>query len=272
MAVQVQAAAGRAPRHLLGLDGLSEADFGALLDLAAVMKRHPLAWRTTLEGRAIACLFEQPSTRSRASLHVAIHRLGALPVTVVPAELEEGDALAEIARVLSSYCDAIAVRTPRHRDLLELAEHASVPVVNALTDREHPCRALADCLTLRSRFGGLRGLPVAYLGGRAAVGYSLVEAAMLSGIELRVAAPARLRLDPELLARAGQTVRICDTDDEAIDGAVAVYADDRHRELASLAAPRAVLMTARALPEQAANLLGIHAAMLRVLVTGDWEI
>src|SRR5919197_2452164 len=142
MAAHVQPAAGSAsaaaPRHLLGLDALSEADFGALLDLAAVMKRHPLAWRTTLEGRAIACLFEQPSTRSRASLQVAIHRLGALPVMLAPRELGGGDSLAETARVLSSYCDAIAVRTPRHRDLLELAEHASVPVLNALTDREHP--------------------------------------------------------------------------------------------------------------------------------------
>jgi len=253
-----------APRHLLGLDGLSAADFAALLDLAAVMRRHPLAWRETLEGRAVACLFEQPSTRSRTSLHVAIHRLGAIPVTVAP-----GDGLAETARVLSAYCDAIAVRTPRHRDLLELAEHASVPVVNALTDREHPCRALADCLTLRDRFGGLRGLPVAYLGGREAVGYSLVEAAMLAGMELRVAAPARLRLDPELLERAGRTVRICATEDEAVEGAAGVYADAGAP--LSQAAPRAVVMTARGLAEQDANLLGVHQAMLRGLVTGVWE-
>jgi ornithine carbamoyltransferase len=257
-----------APRHLLGLDGLSEARFGALLDLAAVMRRHPLAWRETLEGQAIACLFARPSMRSRASVQVAIQRLGALPLLVAPAN---GEPLAETARVLSAYCDAIAFRTERHRDLLELAEHASVPVVNALTDREHPCRALADCLTLRERFGGLRGLPVAYLGGREAVGHSLIGAAMLVGIELRIAAPARLRLDPELLARAGRAVRICETEAEAIDGADAVYAEDRHEDLLAQAAPRALLMTPRALPEQAANLLGIHQAMLRALVTGDWE-
>jgi ornithine carbamoyltransferase len=197
------------------------------------------------------------------------------------ADLRQGDSLADTARALSSYCDAIAVRTPRHRDLLELTEHASVPVLNALTDREHPCRALADCLTLRDRFGDLRGLPVAYLGGREAVAYSLIEAAMLAHIELRIAAPPLLRPDPELIARAGQTVRICDTPREAVSGAVAVYAapSELSGELLLLAAPRAVLMTARGrevevdvLDEQVANLVGVHQAVLRTLVTGEWEI
>jgi ornithine carbamoyltransferase len=156
-----------------------------------------------------------------------------------------------------------------------------VPVVNVLTDREYPCRAIADCLTLRDRFGDLRGLPVAYLGGREAVAYSLVEAAMLARIELRIAAPPLLRPDPELLARAGQAVRICDTPREAVSGAVAVYAapSEPSGELLSLAAPRAVLMTARGrevevdvLDEQVANLVGVHQAVLRTLVTGEWEI
>jgi len=115
----------------LGIDDLSAGEFDALLDLAGVMKRHPLAWRSALEGRAVACLFEAPSTRSRVSLEVAVNRLGALPVVLQPTELRlgQGDSIADTARVLSSYCDAIAVRTDRHRDLLELAEHASVPVI-----------------------------------------------------------------------------------------------------------------------------------------------
>jgi ornithine carbamoyltransferase len=273
------------PSHLLGLDGLSEAGFGALLDLAAVMKRHALAWRSALKGRAIACLFEQPSTRTRVSLEVAIHRLGALPVMLRPEELRlaDVDSLAQTARLLSSYCDAIAVRTPRHRDLLELAEHTSVPVLNAGTDREHPCRVLADCLTLRERFGDLRGLPIAYLGDRDAVADSLIEAAILSRIELRIAAPPALLPDPGLLARAGQTVRICETPSEAVRDAVAVYAANPPRELLSLAAPGAVLMTARGPAphtdvlgdpgsQHDAGLLGIHQAVLRGLVTGDWEV
>jgi ornithine carbamoyltransferase len=120
--------------------------------------------------------------------------------------------------VLSSYCDAVTVRTDRHRDLLEFSDHASVPVINALTDREYPCRALADCLTLRERFGSLRGLEIAYLGPSDPVCCSLIEAATLAGITVRLAAPPALQPDPALLARAGSSVRVCDTPREAVTG------------------------------------------------------
>jgi ornithine carbamoyltransferase len=246
MATTLQPEAPAGPSHLLGLGALAPDRFTALLDLAAVMKRHPLAWRSALDGRAISCLFEQPSTRGRVSLEVAINRLGAFPVMLQLAD----DTLAETAHVLSSYCDAIAVRTPRHRDLLELAEHASVPVLNARTDREHPSRALADCLTLRDRFGDLRGLQIAYAGDCEALAYSLIEAAMLSGIVLRLAAPLP---DPALLDRAGEAVSIYETPREAASGADAV-----------LGAPPT--------PEQVANLLPVEQAILRALVTGDWEL
>ena len=288
-------------RNLLGIDDLSTWELSALLDMAAVMKRHPLAWRSALEGRAVACVFEGPSTRSRVSLEVAVHRLGALPVVLQPDQLrlDEGDSIAETAYAFSSYCDAIAVRTHRHRDLLELVEHASVPVINALTDREYPCRALADCLTLRDRFGDLHGLRLAYVGDSEAVAYSLIEAAMLTGIEVRIAAPPALLPDPALLTRAGETVRVCETPREAVTGAAAVYAaawrgemPEAYRvtpELMSLAAPRGVFMHAigtaherevhrevldgprSVIAEQAANLLPVEQAVLRALVTGDWE-
>lgn len=233
-----------APAHLLGLDALPADRFAALLDLAAVMKRHPLAWRSALDGRAIACVFEQPSNRSRVSLEVAVHRLGALPVLVPMLD----EPLAETASELSSFCEAIAVRTPRHRDLLELAEHASVPVVNLGTDREHPCQALADCLMLRERFGDLRGLDVAYVGGDEAVANSLIEAAELSGMVLRL--PAALA-DPALLGRAGQTVQLHETPESAAAGASAVVDEA---------------------PEQVADRLPIQQAVLRTIVTGDWEV
>jgi ornithine carbamoyltransferase len=250
MAVATWPEAPAAPRHLLGLDALPADGLAALLDMASVMKRHPLAWRSTLDGRVIACVFEQPSTRSRVSLAVAVHRLGALPVMLETAGLQSGT-LADAARTLSACCDAIVLRTPRHRDLLELAEHASVPVVNARTDREHPCRALAACLMLRERFGDLRGLPVAYLGGSPAVGYSLIEAAILAGLELRVVSPLP---DPALVERAGQTVRVCDTPREAAHGAAAVLDGDGD-------------VTA----DHVADLMSVQQAVLRALVTGDWE-
>jgi ornithine carbamoyltransferase len=290
------------PRHFLGVGDLSADRFTALLDLAAVMKRHPLAWRTALEGRAIACYFEQRSTRSRVSFEVAINRLGALPVMLRQDELQldRGEPIADTARVLSAYCDAIAVRIPAHRDVLELAEHASVPVINALSDREHPCQALADCLTLRDRFGDLRGLEVAYVGDCTGVARSLIGAAMATGIHLRIAAPRTLLADPALLARAGTTVHICDDPREAVAGAQAVYTsawrgevDASYRvtsELIELAAPRAVFL--HSLParrgcevdtevldgptavvwRQVANLVAVEQALVRALVTGDWEV
>jgi ornithine carbamoyltransferase len=249
--------------HLLGVGDLSAQDFAALLDLASVMKRHPLAWRDALEARAVACLFEQRSSRSRVSLEVAINRLGGCAVVLDADELElgSGDSMADTARVLSAYCDAIAVRTHWHRDVLELAEHSSVPVINALSESEHPCRALADCLTLRDRFGELRGLQVAHVGASTALTRSLIAAAMLSGIQLRVAAaPAELP-DPALLARAGASVQICDDPRDAVAGAHAVYTG-----------PTLMVQSRSLEAERTANLLPITQAVLRALVTGEWEV
>ncbi|MDA0181942.1 ornithine carbamoyltransferase [Solirubrobacter phytolaccae] len=259
------------PRSLLGIEDLAADELHALLDLAALMKRHPLAWRGALEGRAVACLFERPWTRGRVSLEVAVHRLGALPVV-----LERSGGIEETARLLSSYCDAIAIRTDHHRDLLDLAAHATVPVINALTDAAHPCRALADCLTLRERFGELAGLEVAYVGGREPAMHSLIEAAIRTGMTVHVAAPEALLPDPALLARAGTAVRVCESAREAVTDVVAVYAAAARSdlpsafsvtpELLSYAAPRAVMVDA------SPDLLPVEQAVLRVLVTGDWEI
>src|SRR3954452_24873723 len=170
--------------HLLRVADLNPSQIDALLALAAVMKRHPLAWRGCLEGRSIACLFANPSTGTRVSFEAAINRLGALPIMLRPDEvqLERGEPIADTARVLSCYCDAIVVRTRAQRDVRELADHASVPVVNALTDDHHPCQALADCLTLRERFGSLDGLTMAYIGDGTNVATSLIEAAALTGM------------------------------------------------------------------------------------------
>lgn len=259
------------PRCLLGIDDLSVSEFHALLDLAAMMKRHPLAWRNALDGRAVACLLEQPSTRGRVSLEVAVHRLGAHPVV-----LERGASPRETAHALSSYCDAIAVRTSRHRDVLDLAASASIPVINALTDLEHPCRALADCLLLRERFGELPGMQIAYVGAREPAMHSLIEAAALAGITVRVAAPEALLPDPALLARAGDAVRVCESPREAVSGVVAVYAARPRRDvpdtyavtpaLLAFAAPGAVVM------DPTPDMLPVEQAVLRALVTGDWEV
>ncbi len=268
----------------------------ALLALAAVMKRHPLAWRDALEGRAIACIYGGPSTRSRVSIQVAVHRLGALPVMLSPEDMQlgRGEAATDTARVLSAYCDAIATHTVERRDMLDLADFASVPVIDA-----RACQPVADCLALQTRFGELHGLPIAYVGCCGDVAHGLIEAAVLSGMELRVAAPPGGLADAAVLFRAGRSVRAVDDPRVAVDGALAVYTDaspqidDAYRvtaRLMALAAPDAVFMhplpahrgleveagvidgPASMVWEQAANLLPVEQALLRALVTGEWEV
>lgn len=299
-------------RHVLRVSDLDARQFDALLDLSAAMKRHPLAWRRALEGGAVACWFAKPSTRTRVSFEAAINRLGGLPIMLRPDELQlgRGEPTADTARWLSSYCEAIVVRTFAQHDVRELADHASVPVINALTDDHHPCQALADCLTLRERFGPLKGLPVAYVGDGNNVAHSLIEAAALTGIELRVATPAGCRPDPAICARAGQALGLFDRAVDAVQGAAAVYTDvwastgaadgaaARRQALEDFRVTPALMAAARAdaiflhrLPaqrgeevdaavidgpqsavfDQAANRLPTEQALLYALVTGDWE-
>jgi ornithine carbamoyltransferase len=298
---------------LLRVSDLDAAQFDALLDLAAAMKRHPFAWHGALAGRSVACYFAKPSTRTRVSFEAAINRLGALPIMLRPDELQlgRGEPIADTARALSSYCEAIVVRTFAQREVRELADHASVPVINALTDEHHPCQAFADCLTLREHFGSLRGLPVAYVGDGNNVAHSLIEAAALTGMDLRVATPPGFQPDPMILAAAGHSVRPLSDPREAVAGARAVYTDvwvsmgeeagaERRRQLLAdyqvtpqlmrlasrdavflhcLPAHRgeevdaAVIDGARSLVwHQAANRLPTEQALLRVLVTGEWEV
>ena len=279
-------------RDLLQVADLNADQFAALLNLAEKMKRHPLAWRGALDGHSVACYFAKPSTRTRVSFEAAIFRLGGLPIMLRPDELQlgRGEPIADTARVLSSYCDAIVVRTFAQAVVVELAEHASVPVVNALTDEHHPCQALADCLTLQEHFGDLEGLPVAYVGDDNNVSTSLDEAAELTGMDLRIAAPPDDPREAVAGARAVYTdvwVSMGQSDTQARRARLEPYRVTP--ELMALAAPDAVFM--HCLPahrgeevettvidgprsvvwQQAANRLPTEQALLHVLVTGDWE-
>src|SRR5918997_7016733 len=151
------------PSDLLRIADLTAAQLNALLDLADEMKDGPTWWTAARHGPAIALLFDKPSTRTRVSFEVAAHRLGMLPIMLRPDELQlgRGEPLADTARVLSGYTAAIVVRTFAQATLEALADAASIPVVNALTDEHHPCQALADLLTLRRHFGSLAGLRLA---------------------------------------------------------------------------------------------------------------
>ena len=175
------------------------------------MKEDPTGWHDALAGTSVACYFSKPSTRTRISFEAAVHRLGGLPIMLRPDELQlgRGEPIADTARVMSSYCAAIVIRTFAQSDVEEMAAAASVPVINALTDDHHPCQALADLLTLRERFGDLDGLPVAYVGDGNNVAHSLIEAGALTGhrpaARLPGGLPARRRRSRARRHRARRT-------------------------------------------------------------------
>ncbi|MSQ30660.1 MAG: ornithine carbamoyltransferase [Dehalococcoidia bacterium] len=182
---------------------LSPAELSGLLDLALGMKRDGAS--PVLAGQTLALVFEKPSLRTRTSFEMAMHRLGgrALYLSDHEALIREREPVKDVARVLSRMVQGIAARTYDQATIEELARYASVPVVNALSDDEHPCQALADLLTLRERFGALRGLRVAYIGDGNNVARSLAYACVLAGIDLVIAAPAGYELPPDTIARAG---------------------------------------------------------------------
>ncbi|MGC0416058.1 ornithine carbamoyltransferase [Embleya sp. AB8] len=203
------AAHGRMPDNLLRVADLDPTALALMLELSAAMKAEPLGWRAGLAGGAIGCIFEKPSTRTRVSLAVAAHRLGmtAVSLTREDMQLGHGETWADTARVLSSYLDAITVRTFEHRTVEQLAEVAAVPVINALSNDHHPCQSLADLLTLTEHFGALPGLTAAFIGdARGNTCNSFLEACAATGMHLVVASPASYDPDPELLASARRTV------------------------------------------------------------------
>jgi ornithine carbamoyltransferase len=222
------------PSDLLRIADLTATQLNALLDFADEMKDGPIWWTAARHGTAVACLFDKPSTRTRVSFEVAAHRLGMLPITLRRDELQlgRGEPLADTARVLSSYTAAIVVRTFAQATLEELADAASIPVLNALTDDHHPCQALADLLTLRRHYGYLEGIRLAYVGDGNNVAHSLMEAGALSGMHVTVATrrgygphPDVTQTAMELAGWHGGSINLMHDPRSAVADADAVYTD-----------------------------------------------
>ena len=198
-------------------------ELGKLLDRAQELKagRKERLGSEELTGRSIALVFEKPSTRTRISFEVAVAELGATPIVLRGDELQlsRGESVADTARVLSRYVDAIVIRSGSHDAVAELASTSEVPVVNALTPLHHPCQALADLLTLRERFGDLQGLRLAYVGDGNNVARSLAIAGELAQVEVVIAAPAGYQLEE------GHGAKLTDDPRDAVSGADAIYTD-----------------------------------------------
>ena len=222
------------PKDFLRVADLTPQQLERLLDLAAQMEDEPDGWVDALRGRSVACYFAKPSTRTRVSFAAAAARLGMNPIVLRPDELQlgRGEPIADTARALAAYCDAIVVRTYAQQEIEEMAAAAPVPVVNALSDDHHPCQALADVLTVREWFGRLAGIRLAYVGDGNNVVHSLLEAGALAGMEIAVASPPGYAPRADVVARAreiaaatGGSIELFDDPREAVRGAHAVYTD-----------------------------------------------
>jgi ornithine carbamoyltransferase len=221
-------------RHYLSVDDLSPGELGEVLELAARLKADRSMMRDALRGRSIALIFEKPSTRTRVSFEVGVAELGGHPVALSAGELQlgRGETIQDTGRVLSRYVDAVVLRTYEQERLEVLTSTATVPIVNALSDFEHPCQALADVLTLRERFEQLAGRTLTYLGDGNNVAHSLLLAGTKMGMHVRVATPPGFEPIPQVVHRAeeiagetGGSVELTHDPEEAATGAHALYTD-----------------------------------------------
>ncbi|MGB8542847.1 MAG: ornithine carbamoyltransferase [Candidatus Acidiferrales bacterium] len=205
-----------------------------LLHLAADVKSHPDRYRGALAGRFLALIFEKPSLRTRVTFEVGISSLGGSSVFLdhTDSRLGQRECIPDVAKNLERWVQGIVARTFSQESIDALAENASIPVINALSDRYHPCQALSDFFTLQERFGGLRGLKLAYVGDGNNVCHSLISIAARAGAHLRIATPAGYHPDPAVISEAKRTAReirgkieLCGSPEEAVADAQAIYTD-----------------------------------------------
>ncbi|HZK89566.1 MAG TPA: ornithine carbamoyltransferase [Stellaceae bacterium] len=216
------------PRHFLDLDRFATPELKGILDLGIAYKNgradRPLA------GKTLAMIFEKPSTRTRVSFEVAMRQLGGDTIILGTADsqLGRGETVADTARVLSRYVDAIMIRTNHAQKLADLARYATVPVINGLTDSSHPCQIMADVMTLQEKKGPLADAVVAWSGDGNNVAASWIHGAVRFGFELRLACPEQLPPDPAVLdwaRREGGRVTLTTRPEDAVAGADCVVTD-----------------------------------------------
>jgi len=221
-------------RHFLDLIDIPRKTLREMIEKSRAMKKgkRGAAGKGPLAGRTIAMIFDKPSTRTRVSFDVGIRQLGAESITLTGAEMQlgRGETIADTARVLSRYVDAIMIRTLDHDQLLELARHATIPVINGLTKHSHPCQVMADIMTFEEHRGAIKGRTVAWTGDANNVLTSWMHAAQRFDFELRVATPPELMPQKKLLdwvRQSGAPILMGEDPEEAVKGADCVVTDTR---------------------------------------------
>jgi ornithine carbamoyltransferase len=221
-------------RDLVSVREFTPGDVEAVLELTALMKARPADFRGTLAGKQLVMFFEKPSLRTRLTFESGMASLGGVSFFVdqTQSQLDVRETLSDVAHNVERWCDIIVLRTFAHATVEDIAEYADIPVINALSEREHPCQALADYFTLQERFGDLRNVHLAYVGDGNNVANSLLLVCASLGSTIHLATPDGYGPDPQILADAqeiaqetGATIELFQDPSEAVQGADAVYTD-----------------------------------------------
>jgi ornithine carbamoyltransferase len=222
-------------RHFIDVDAIEPRTLRRIVDMAHAMKaagKRPPPELTPkgIEDAILVMIFEKPSTRTRVSFDVAMRQLGGQTIALNHTDLQtgRGEPMSDTAKVLSRYVDAIMIRANKHATLTELADNASVPVINGLTERSHPCQIIADIMTLEETKGPIGGQTVAWVGDGNNVAASWIHAAVRFGFKLRIACPPQLNPERDILdwvKREGGEIVLTDDADEAVKGADCVVTD-----------------------------------------------
>lgn len=221
-------------KDLVGLNSITKDDLDQILALAKDVKQNRIRYQGALSGKVLAMIFQKPSTRTRVSFQAAMMQTGGHAMVLGQHELQlgRGETISDTAKVLSRYVDAIMARVFSHNDIVGLAENASVPVINGLSDLLHPCQALADYQTMIERFGDLKGLPLTYVGDGNNVAHSLAFGAAKLGVKLTIGCPKGFEPDPKILSEArkeaqtnGAELIVENDPQKAVKDAMVVYSD-----------------------------------------------
>ncbi len=223
-----------AKRDLVSIQDLAPEEITGLLDLATAMKQAPAEFRGMLSGKQLVLFFEKPSLRTRLTFEAGMNSLGGVSFFVdqTASRLDAREPLSDIAHNLERWVDGVVLRTFAHETVVKMAEYASIPVINALSDFEHPCQALADFLTIREKFGELKGVKVAYVGDGNNVAHSLILTAAAVGAKITVGTPKGFEPNSGIVSAAkkiavktGAKIVLTNDPAAAVAGADVVYTD-----------------------------------------------